>query len=89
MGLIRLFDFYREWDYGWDLYLILGQFKKFNLFETSFHQSMHMDFEPNVSLGVSLFSGSVFSFRIEIYSLIFSCHFIAYRFFTDLSHTRE
>lgn len=89
MGLIRLFDFYKEWDYGWDVYLILGQFKKFNLFDVTFHQSMYMDWEPNVSLGISLFSGSVFSFRIEIYSLTFYCNFISYRCPSDLSYTRQ
>ena len=89
MGLIRLFDCYKEWDYGWDVYLILGQFKKFNLFDVTFHQSMYMDWEPNVSLEISLFSGSVFSFRIEIYSLIFYCNFITYRCPSDLSYTRQ
>jgi hypothetical protein len=89
MGLIRLFDWYKGWDYGWDVYLILGQFKKFNLFEATFSQSMCMDWEPNVSLRVSLFSGSVFSFRIEIYSLVFYCDFITYRCPMDLLYTRE
>lgn len=89
MGLIRLFDFYREWDYGWDADLILGQFKKFNLFEATFRQSIYMEWEPNVSLQISLFSGSVFSFEIEIYSLILYCNFIAYRCPMDLSHTRS
>jgi hypothetical protein len=89
MGLICLFDFYKCWDYGWDVYLILGQFRKFNLFQAMFHQSIYMDWEPNVSLGFSLFSGSVLSFRIEIYSLTFYCDFISYRYPTDLSYTRE
>jgi hypothetical protein len=86
---MRLFDAYTEWDYGRDTYLVIGQFRKFNVLDASFHLSSYWDWEPNVSLSLSVFAGSVFSFRIEILSLSLSMNLISYRYAMDLSHTRE
>ena len=86
---MRLIDFYSEWDFGNDAYLIIGQFRNFNVLDASFHLSSYWDWEPNVSLALSVFAGSVFSFHIEILSLSFNMNLIPYRYAMNLSHTRE
>jgi hypothetical protein len=86
---MRLIDYYYSYDFGNDAYLIIGQFRKFNVFDASFHSSSYWDWEPNVSLSLSVFAGSVFSFRIEILSFSLSMNLISYRYAMDLSHTRE
>jgi hypothetical protein len=86
---VKLFDAYRERDYGIDAYLTIGQFKNFNLLDASFHSSDYWNWEPNIQLSMSVFGGSVFSFAIEVLSFSLSMSLVPYRFPMNLSHTRE
>ena len=86
---MKLFDAYRERDYGIDAYLTIGQFKNFNLLDASFHSSDYWNWEPNIQLSMSVFGGSVFSFAIEVLSFSLSMSLVPYRFPMNLSHTRE
>jgi hypothetical protein len=86
---MRLFDAYRDRDYGIDAYLTLGQFKNFNILDASFHTTDYWDWSPNIRLTLSVFDGSIFSFGIEVLSLSFSMSFIPYRCPMNLSYTRE
>jgi hypothetical protein len=86
---MKLFDFYATVDYGRDAYLTIGQFHNFNIIDTQFHSSSYWNWEPNIQLSMSVFSGSVFSFGIEVLSFSLSMSFITYRYAMDLSHTRE
>ena len=86
---MKLFDYYYDYDFGHDLYATIGQFENFNLLDTAIHTSEYWTWEPNIHLTLSVFSGSVFSFGIEILSFSFSMSFIPYRYAMDLSHTRE
>ena len=88
MGL-KVFDYYLDYDYGWDLDFIIGQFNRFNLIEGSFHTTEYMDWEPNVSVTVSVFNSSVFSFHLDIWILRMSMSFIRYRAALNVDLLRE
>jgi hypothetical protein len=86
---MRLFDFFVDYDFGWDIYAIIGQFENFNVLDTTIHTSEYWTWEPNIRLTLSVFDGSIFSFGIEVLSFSFSMSLIPYRFPMNLSHTRE
>jgi len=86
---MRLIDFYTTVDYGRDAYLTLGQFENFNILDAQFHSSSYWDWEPNLEVTLSVFSGSVFSLGIRFLSFSFSVSLIPYRCPMNLSHTRE
>jgi hypothetical protein len=85
---MKLFDFYTEYDYGRDIYFILGQFRKFNLFDISFHASVYCDWEPNIRFGFGIFDGSLFSFYLHISLLSLNINLLNYRCPMDLSYYR-
>jgi len=86
---VKLFDKYYDYDFGHDLYLTIGQFENFNVFDAEFHTSEYWDWSPNIRLTLSVFDGSIFSFGIEVLSFSFSMSLVPYRFPMNLSHTRE
>jgi hypothetical protein len=86
---MKLFDYFVDYDFGWDIYAIIGQFENFNLLDTTIHTSEYWTWEPNIHLTLSVFDGSIFSFCIEVLSLSFSMSLIPYRYAMNLSHTRE
>jgi hypothetical protein len=87
--MVKLLDYYYDYDFGHDLYATIGQFDNFNLLDATIHTSEYWTWEPNIQLSMSVFGGSVFSFSIDILSLSLSMSFIPYRFPMNLSHTRE
>ena len=86
---MKLFDYYYDYDYGHDLYAIIGQFENFNVLDTTIHTSEYWTWEPNIHLTLSVFDGSIVSFGIEVLSFSFSMSLIPYRYAMNLSHTRE
>jgi hypothetical protein len=86
---MKLFDYFVDYDFGWDIYATIGQFENFNVLDTTIHTSEYWNWEPNIQLSLSVFNGSVFSFGIEVLSFSLYMSFIAYRFPMNLSHTRE
>jgi hypothetical protein len=86
---MKLFDYFVDYDFGWDIYAIIGQFENFNLLDTSIHTSEYWTWEPNIRLTLSVFDGSMFSFSIEVLSFSLSMSLVPYRFPMNLSHTRE
>jgi hypothetical protein len=87
MGL-KVFDYYLDYDFGWDLDFIVGQFNKFNLIEGSVHTTEYLDWEPNVSVTISVFNSSVFAFQLDIWIFRMSLSFIRYRAAMDLKCLR-
>jgi hypothetical protein len=86
---MKLFDFWRDYDFGIDAYLTIGQFNNFNILDAEFHTTDYWDWSPNIRLTLSVFDGSIFSFGIEVLSFSFSMSFIPYRCPMNLSHIRE
>jgi hypothetical protein len=86
---MKLLDYYYDYDYGHDLYLILGQTRWFNLFDITIHTTEFWSWEPNIKLTAALFDGKVFSFELSIFYCSFYFDFMSYRSPMDLSHTRE
>jgi hypothetical protein len=87
--MVKLFDYYYDYDFGHDLYATIGKFENFNLLDTTIHTSEYWTWEPNIRLTLSVFDGSIFSFGIEVLSFSLSMSFIPYRYPMNLSHTRE
>jgi hypothetical protein len=86
---MKLFDYYYDYDYGHDLYAIIGQFENFNLLDTTIHTSEYWTWEPNIRLTLSIFAGSMFSLDLHVWSFSISISCISYRCPMNLSHTRE
>jgi hypothetical protein len=87
--MVKLFDYYYDYDYGHDLYATIGKFENFNLLDTTIHTSEYWTWEPNIRLTLSVFDGSIFSVGIEVLSFSLGMSFIPYRYPMNLSHTRE
>lgn len=89
MKLIKLFDFWKDYDFGNDFYLILGQFSKFNIFDLEVHTTEYWHWEPNISLSFEVFAGSLFSIRFSVWTLSFDVNLVHYRYPMTLKHVRE
>jgi hypothetical protein len=86
---VKIFDAYKDRDFGIDAYLTIGQFENLNILDAQFHTTDYWDWSPNIRLTLSVFDGSIFSFGIEVLSFSLSMSLIPYRFPMNLSHTRE
>jgi hypothetical protein len=86
---MKLFDYYYDYDFGWDIYASIGQFENFNLLDTTIHTSEYLSWEPNIRLTLSIFDGTLFTIRFSAWSVSFDLDFISYRAPFNLSHTRE
>jgi hypothetical protein len=86
---VKIFDAYKDRDFGIDAYLTIGQFENLNILDAQFHTTDYWDWSPNIRLTLSVFDGSIFSFGIEVLSFSFSMSLIPYRCPMNLSHTRE
>jgi hypothetical protein len=86
---MKLFDYYYDYDYGHDLYLTIGQFRSFNIFDIAFHTSEYWSWEPNIRLTFGVFDGKVLSFDLHLLSLSISVDFIPYRCPYDLEQTKS
>ncbi len=87
--MVKLFDYFYDYDFGHDIYATIGQFENFNLLDTTIHTCEYWNCEPNIQLSLSVLSGSMFSFEIGVMSFSLSMSFIPYRYPMNLSHTRE
>jgi hypothetical protein len=83
-----LFDYYSDYDYGWDLDFVIGHFNKFNLIQGFFRSTEYLDWEPDISLTISFFNSSFFSFCVNVWIFNFSMSFLNYRNSISLAHTR-
>lgn len=86
---MKLFDFYYDYDYGHDLYIVLGHFIRFNLLEFEIHTTRYWSWEPDINLSLGLFNGQFLKFRLDFWTFSFSFSLFSYRAPMDLSHTRE
>ena len=89
MRQLKLLDYHYDYDYGHDVYTIVGQFNKFNLFDATIHTTEYWSWEPNLQLTLSLFDGRVFSLNFSILSLTVYMNFLSYRCPMNLTHTRK
>ena len=85
---MKLFDFWKDRDFGWDIYLTIGQFKNFNILDAEIHSSEYWSWEPNIRLTFEVLAGTIFTIRFSIWSFSFDLNFISYRYQFNLSHTR-
>jgi hypothetical protein len=76
---MRIFDFLITEDFGTDAYLIIGQFKNFNLLDIVYRSSSFHFLEPNINLTFGLFDGNVLSFNIRAWTVSISLSVISYR----------
>jgi hypothetical protein len=88
MGL-KIFDYYLDYDFGHSLDFIVGQFKKFNLIEGTCFTTEWAEWEPNLSLSVSVFKSSVFAFDLSIWKFYLRMSFIHYRAAMDIKFIRD
>ncbi len=86
---MKLFDYFVDYDFGWDIYATIGQFENLNIIDASFHTTDYWSWEPNIRLTLSIFDGKVFTIRFSAWSVSFDLDFISYRSPFNLSHTRE
>jgi hypothetical protein len=86
---MKLFDYFVDYDFGWDIYATIGQFENFNVLDTTIHTSEYWTWEPNIRLTLSIFDGTIFTIRFSAWSVSFDLDFISYRSPFNLSHTRE
>ena len=89
MKLIKLFDFWGDYDFGNDFYLILGQFSKFNVLDLEVHTTEYWCWEPNISLTFEILAGALFSIRFSILAFSFDINLIHYHYPMTLKHVRE
>jgi len=85
---MKLFDFWKDRDFGWDIYLTIGQFKNFNILDAEIHSSEYWSWEPNIRLTFEVLAGTIFTIRFSAWSFSFDLNFISYRYQFNLSHTR-
>jgi len=86
---MKLFDYFVDYDFGWDIYATIGQFENFNVLDTTIHTSEYWTWEPNIRLTLNIFDGTIFTIRFSAWSVSFDLDFISYRSPFNLSHTRE
>ena len=86
---MKLFDFWKDRDFGEDLYFTLGQFNNFNILDAEIHISEYWSCNPRMRLTFEVLCGSIFSIDFNIWSFSFSMDFISYEYPYNLSHTRE
>lgn len=88
MGL-KFFEGHYEYDFGHTLDFVIGQFKTFNLIEGTCFTTEWVDWEPNLSLSVSVFKSSVFAFDLSIWTFYLRMSFIHYRGAMNLKFVRN
>lgn len=86
---MKLFDFYKAYDYGEDFYFTIGQFKNFNILDVEIHTSEYWSWNPRMRLTFGVLCDNLFSIDFNIWSFSFSMNFISYHYPYNLSHTRE
>ena len=86
---MKFFDYYRDYDYGQDIYFTAGQFENFNILDVEIHTTEYWSWEPDIRLALGVLAGTLFSIDFRAWSLSFSLAFIPYRCPSNLSHTRE
>ena len=86
---MKLFDFYKDRDFGEDFYFTIGQFNNFNILDAEIHISEYWSCNPRMRLTFEVLCGSIFSIDFNIWSFSFSMDLISYEYPYNLSHTRE
>jgi hypothetical protein len=86
---MKLFDFWRDYDFGEDIYFTIGQFNNFNILDAEIHSSEGWSWKPDIRLTFEILSGTLFTIRFSAWSFSFSMSLVPYRYQFNLSHTRE
>jgi hypothetical protein len=77
--LVKFVDFLITEDFGHDAYIIIGQFKNFNILDIVYRSSSYQFLEPNINLSFGFFDGNVVSFSIRAWNVGLSLSFLSYR----------
>ena len=86
---MKLFDFFTQYDYGREIYFIIGNSPRLNLLQFELHFTEYWSWIPNIRLTFELFSGKVFGMRLSVWSVSLYIDILHYRFPMNLNHTRE
>jgi len=86
---MKMFDFFTQYDYGREIYFIIGNSPELNLFQLELNITEYFSWEPDIRLTFELFSGKVFGMRLSLWSVSLDVDILQYRYPMDLTHTRE
>ena len=86
---MKLFDCYYDYDFGYDVYFIIGNSPRLNLLQLELHTTEYWSREPDIRLTFELFSGKVFGIKLTIWSVSLAVDILNYRYPMDLTHIRE
>ncbi len=88
---MKLFDFYTQYDYGREIYLIIGNSPRLNLLQLKFHTTEYeyWVWEPDIRLTFEFLAGKVLGMRLTLWSVSLDVDILNYRYPMDLNHTRE
>jgi len=86
---VKIFDFFTQYDYGREIYFIIGNSPGLNLLQLELHTTEYWSWEPNIRLTFELFSGKLFGMRLSLWSVSLDVDILHYRYPMDLTHTRE
>ena len=86
---MKLFDFYKTYDFGHDFYAIIGNSPELNLLQLELHITEFWSWEPDIRLTFEFLAGKVFGMRLSLWSMSLDIDILNYRYPMDLNHTRE
>jgi hypothetical protein len=86
---MRLFDYYYDYDFGYDFYAIIGNSPRLNLLQLELHITEFWSWEPDIRLTFEFLAGKVFGMRLTLWSMSLDVDILNYRYPMDLNHTRE
>ena len=73
-----------EYDYGHDVWVMVGSFGSWHAIEIMFSWSEFWTWEPNADLGIGFFNGSVLTLSLVLFSGHFVLRFCNYRYPVEL-----
>ena len=86
---MKLFDFLTQYDYGREIYFIIGNSPELNLLQLELHITEFWSWEPDIRLTFEFLAGKVFGMRLTLWSVSLDVDILNYRYPMDLNHTRE
>jgi hypothetical protein len=86
---MKVFDYYYDYDFGYDFYAVIGNSPGLSLLQLEIHTSEYWSWEPDFRLTFELFSGKLFGIKLSLWSMSLDVDLLNYRYPMDLNHTKE
>ena len=86
---MKVFDYYYDYDFGYDFYAAIGNSPVLSLLQLEIHTSEYWSWEPDFRLTFELFAGKVFGVKLSLWSMSLDVDLLNYRYPMDLNHTKE